>query len=293
MSNSLIISQILGQSEVLQNLDPPVMFTGGQLSPNKLITANVLNDDGQWERYSHTAPLLYQHAVDCLKHPPFRKLIDLLITEVKPKLKSAPHVAISGGMRCDILFAGPVAHLLNLDLIAMYKDGQRVELITPNKEIIRQPNLQHSYVVQISDVNNAGTSQYRVENNQAQGWIPTLARSGAELKDIFFVMSRSPANTLANLGYNTHVITPYNSTFIHQYSKNPAEDTTHHENPDIWTRDYLAKHGALKFVHYFTQPRAKRFLERYGSTLRDFGHWEPLKDAVQKELNISLEKIIK
>jgi len=106
---------------------------------------------------------------------------------------------VSGGESRDWCFSGPVAVLLKLPHVMIYKRDE-----TGQCKTVGVP-MKGREVVHVADLNNEGSSPRDM-------WIPTIRGSGGKVNNIFFYVDRleSGVEEMKKLGLTAHSVIPLN-----------------------------------------------------------------------------------
>ncbi len=293
------IAQLLLETGAYKDLPEPVILTSGELGIYYINTEKLTQDQGEWEKYGNDAAALLAHASRLSREKPlFKEAIDIIANKAQQYLESVGPIAIAGGQRRDWLFSGPVAEILQIPHIALYKDGG-MELKQPGKENTPTNSLNLFSVVHIVDLITEGSSIYNKKLAQAHGWVPMLRDAGAHISDLVAVVSRKQGGeqNLAAQGVLVHPFVTIDEKFLREYSTNPERAAAYFQNPTQWSKSYLAEHGADALVSTFDPnggkiDRAKKFLTRYQTVLKENDKFEPLRQAVHERYSISLDVLM-
>jgi hypothetical protein len=199
---------------------------------------------------------------------------------------------ISGGQRRDWIFSGPVAKLLGLPHLSLFKDGSAVihnlndELIFLNKN---PDQLQNMHCLHIVDLLTKGSSAYDPEQNPATGWIVEIRKRGGKIDSLYSVVSRKQGGEeiLAKQDVNVTACVNIDQDFLREYSKFPDRACLYLKDPYIWSVNYLNQHGVMGFLDYFDPSsskytRSQKFIKKYGKILNEVKDFELLKAEVRK-----------
>jgi orotate phosphoribosyltransferase len=295
--------ELLVETGAYKDLDKPVILASGQLGIYFVNTEKLAQDGGEFERFGDDSAAMVHHAVQMMEaHPSFREVIDIIANEVRPLTVGQDFPQISGGQRRDWLFSGPVAYVLGLPHISLYKDGnqpcQGFEILTA--EGSRVPA---KYCTDLKDVKAIHVVDLLTEASscckEPNGWVPQLRRGDAEITDLFAITTRLQGGeqNLQNIGVNAHTFVAIDEAFLRTYSRNPERALDYQADPGKWALDYLAQNGALEFVGVFDPigkklDKAAAFLKRYGDALRDMSHMRPLEAAVQERYGRPIAEIL-
>ncbi len=247
MPNHPRISKLLVETGAYRDLNDPVILTSGAIGIYYINTEKLVQDDGRFERFGDGAGWMYRHAVAMSRiHPTFNEAIQILAEKayslIPPDDLILPNAAISGGQRRDWLFSMPVAQMLGLPHISLYKPGAnaRTQVIGPDgKETKLRPNIvQH--VVHIADLLTEGSSVYSEENGISKGWLPRIWNYG-DIKDLLTVVSRKQGGEerLAAKGVTVHPFVTIDEDFLREHSTDPQRALEYFANPDAWSEEYL------------------------------------------------------
>ena len=294
MVDTRVIGQVLKDSGGYRDLDEPVILASGTLGTYFINTEKVLQDDGVWQEFGDDAAGMVRHAIHMMdRNLTFDIVIKCLAEQVRPLLPEGPGVVISGGQRRDWIFSGPVAHVLGVPHVGLYKqDGKedRVEIMMPGGDAYGAPTLNGLYAIHVVDLITEGSSVLRVEDRREYGWVPMLQTAGAEIHDVVAVVDRLQGGKerlkeLADV--DAHSSVDIDEDYLNEHSTNPERAIAYSQGPEDWTQNYLREHGALALITTFDPkggklPRARRFVQRYGDLLKESGHWKPLEREVRE-----------
>ena len=297
------ISELLIETGAYKDLDKPVILTSGELGIYYISTEKLCQDNGKFEKYGDDSRSMINHAISMTKeHPKFKEAIKILSEDVRGLLSRsnpADNCAVSGGQRRDWIFSGPVARNLEIEHVSLYKDG-KIEVID-NKGNIISPDLDLKgyFIVHMADLLTEGSSVYRKETGEEKGWIPMIRKTGGTIRDLAVVVTRLQGGEekLKECGVNVQSFVAIDNSFLKEYSKYPERAIEYMKNPKAWSEKYLKENGALALFKSFDPnggklDRAKKFMSRYGSILRESGKMEELEDATQDLYNKPLTKIL-
>lgn len=302
MKGNRRIAELLVQSGAFMDLSEPVILTSGELGIYYINTEKLCPDNGEFARYGDNSAAMIAHVRGMMEeHPSFKEVVGILKSQTEllfPLGSTAPR-AISGGQRRDWIFSGPVAAELCLPHISLYKNG-KIEVVTPEGQISSPDSLSGWYDVHIVDLLTEGSSAYRVESGEEQGWVPMLRQRGAAIDDILAVVSRRQGGEerLTQRGVTVHPIVTLDAAFLREHSSNPQRAVAYINDPSGWSERYLREHGAIAFIDTFDSEggkldRAKRFLERYGALLRQDGmRGTEFQGAIKERYGKSLTEIV-
>ena len=319
MVNNPIISKHLEETQAFSNKDPPVLITSGQsLTPFFINTEKLCRDENIsafLKENKDNAKGIIEHAIALYEeNPDFRQDIEIIADTVKPLLYNKPQdddlhsLAISGGMRRDLIFSGPVANLLDLPHISLYKQeiGQpinddKIEVLFPSGKDERVKDLPF-YVVHISDLLTKGFSCYDIdpETKRRTGWMPMQRQFGAEIYNLVTVVTRQQGGE-ERLECEQEIYTTaqvaIDQDFLQKHSSQPEVDIAYVKDERGWTENYLKEHNVDVLVPYFDPnggklTRARRFFDSYKEFLTESGLMPNLEKAVQENYNTSLNEVV-
>jgi len=297
------IAESLVATNAFRDLEEPVIITSGQLAIYYVTTQNLLEDGGAWEKHADVGVDLADHAQKIYEADGrFKEVIDIVTERVSERLSfllgPSPDAAISGGQRRDWIFSGPVAYLLGLPHVMLYKDGTRADISDLRADIpfVQAVNLSdYGRVVHVADLLTEGSSAYLDTGTIPRGWIPMIRQRQGTIEDLFTIVTRRQGGEerLADQGVKTHSFVAIDADFLRTYSVNPERTLLYLSDPTRWSKDYLSTNGALELVKAF-DPAAKdergfKFLKRYETTLREAGKWEELEKAVRQRYGVDLK----
>ncbi|MCX6709132.1 MAG: orotidine 5'-phosphate decarboxylase [Candidatus Woesearchaeota archaeon] len=313
MAGNQFIAEQLVKTTGFQDVDP-TLLASGELGIYYCNSEKVVGDGGSFKDYGENAGGMWHHAVSMMdKNPDFRKIIEILAEEASRILPKEPfslsprkgQSTISGGQTRDWLFSAPVAHLLKLPHISLYKQvaGQpdRVEVHksdgTPIPNFFRSAEGPFANL-HIVDLITEGSSCYHKEaDGRETGWIPMLRNLGVDTTDLVAVVTRyqNGEQNLANVGVKVHPMVGIDEEFLREHSQNP-EAVRYFRDPEKWGKNFLRKRGAKMFARFFDpsggkQDRAKRFVERYGKHLVDVNKFNALDEVVKTHYGLSICEI--
>lgn len=280
-----------------RNLDKPTILASGLLGWYFVNGENFLEDGGAWQAHKGYSNTMIAHAIDVMEHnPDYRRVIDILAAQAKELLANADNPAISGGENRDWLYSGPVAHVLGVPHVSLYKDGQSF-LHEPDGELstIHLPLMTDT--VHIVDMITKGSSIYRNEDGKEQGWIPQLRHLGvASIDHVIALITRNQGGELmlAEQGVTAHTHVSIDEDFLRRHSKRPHEDIAYFHDDRGYCERYLAEHGALELVDFFDPAHPKpdkreAFLRQFGDHLRTVGRYDELADAIKTRYGVNME----
>jgi orotate phosphoribosyltransferase len=305
MESNKRICELLVQTGAFKDLDEPVILTSGELGIYYVNTEKLLQDNGEFEKYGDDALRMASHACSCYQnagHRPFQDVIDILAEKVKVLFGDSEHNAVSGGQRRDWLFSCPVAELLSVPHIALYKqkDGQEDHIsINDGIESYKASDLSHFKIVHVVDLITEGSSVYRTENGAEKGWVPMIKSVDGNVNDLFAVVSRKQGGeeALAKQGVNVHSLVTIDEDFLKNHSKYPERDIAYFANPKFWSEKFLHDNEVTCLVKFFNPDggkldRAKKFIGRYGEYIKGIGAYEELDKKVQEAYGRKLDMIM-
>lgn len=292
------VPKLLVKTQAFRDLDNPVILTSGALGVYYINTEKLYPNGNKWEGFGDDSRAMIADAVSAMNESDvYKSVISSVADEVKRALYNKPQPwMISGGQRRDWLFSGPVAQILGLPHISVYKD-ERVEVILPNNSV-GQNNLKGVTAVHVVDLITEGSSVYRVENGVEKGWVPALRSRGVRINDLVSIVSRKQGGeeSLEKQGVWVKSFVSVDEDFLKNYSKNPSVAVAYNKNPEAWSVNYVKENGLVEFVNYFKPgndklDRAKKFFHRYESFLTD-GQLSDFRSAVNSSFNVSLEEVL-
>jgi len=299
--NKRRMSELLVETGAYKDLDRPVILTSGELGIYYVNTEKLAQDNGEFEKYGEDSGAMFNHAVKMMEaRPTFKEVIEIIADEVKPLTTGHDFAQISGGQRRDWLFSGPVAYVLGLPHISLYKQplSQGFEILTCGGSRVLpkySKDLSDVKAIHIADLLTEASSCCKEPN----GWIPQLRSGGADITDLFAVTTRLQGGeqNLDKLGVKTHTFVAIDEDFLGAYSKNPGRACAYHSDPKAWSEAYLRAEGALALVGAFDPlggklDRAKKFMARYEQVLRATGKMPELENVVQAKYGQPLSAIL-
>lgn len=298
------IAQLLIETGAYSDLSQPVILTSGQLGIFYINTEKLCQDGGEFKKHGDSSTAMCDHAVRMYhKHETFKEVIDILVEKTDSLMrKQDDKYAISGGQRRDWLFSGPVAVILGLPHVGLYKQEEgkpdKIEMIIPGVGMETAPRLNGRCIVHIADLMTEASSAYRIEGEEEKGWIPMLRNAVATVEDYLAVVTRLQGGEerLAEQGVKVHSFVAINEAFLRQYSSQPDIAIAYLKDPTAWSEQYLRENGALALLGNFDPEggkidRAKKFLERYFGVLGESDKLNELTGACQKKYGKTLIEI--
>jgi len=316
------ITDYLFETNAFQHLEKPVILTSGEIGIYYCNTEKLCQDGGEFEKYGDYAITveengeikkgMREHAIMLYnKNDIFKQVVDVLAEKVDSKFKEMQPLikdesldkAVSGGQRRDWLFSFPVAHVLGIGHIAIYKD-MRMQFTDPainGEELIcteGMPDeipLGDQYVIHVADLLTEGSSARNI-------WIPSLRRTGAKIDYMLNVVTRKQGGEESLMAIQPHVVAEslasINSEFIMDgkgTNEQKKQAIEYIKNPGAWGERYIAEQGIDAFVKFFDPnagktDRASKFLDRYGNVLEKTGRLDDLDEKVHKSYNIRIMK---
>jgi orotidine-5'-phosphate decarboxylase/orotate phosphoribosyltransferase len=304
MQSNQTIAQHLDDTTGFQDV-PPTILTSGQLGCYYVNTEKLARDNGEFNDYGGSAEAMYRHALAMAeKHPEFNEDIEIIAAKVKELMEVGKPYVISGGQRRDWLFSAPVAHKLGLRHVALYKQepGQndRIEVQDKEGKVMRdslENRIEGATAIHIVDLLTEGSSC--IDKSDNTGWIPMLRKAGVEIKDLLAVVTRKQGgeDNLAAVGVTVHPFVAIDEDFLSKHSKNPENAVAYFKDPEKWSREYLAKNGAMAFAKNFDPlgkniDRAGKFWQRYGAHLDAELFGQPLRMMVGAKYGMPIEEIV-
>lgn len=281
----------------------PTLLASGEIGIYYCNTEKLVEDAGEFNNYGDDSQAMIRHAVGMMaKNPNFMEVISILAANSAQLLDGKTNAVISGGQRRDWLFSGPVAHVLGVPHVSLYKQnsGQadRVEVLGPDGKIMHDYSIAGTDALHIVDLITEGSSCLS-EDVPPQGWIPMLRARGAKVSDLYAVVSRLQGGEerLGGVGVQVHSEVAIDSAYLREHSQNP-EAAEYFANPENWSREFLARDGAVPFVKFFDPSggktdRARKFMERYGRHLSQIGKFDELASLVQKNYRRTVTQVVK
>jgi orotate phosphoribosyltransferase len=146
---------------------------------------------------SEIGPYYVQSAAIMANGPAYSVACNDMATLVKEAVGEGFEGVVSGGESRDWCFSGPVAEILKLAHIMIYKTDETGKCKTVGADI------KDKKVIHVADLNNEGSSPRDM-------WIPTIRGAGGEVGDIFFYVDRleSGVEEMKKLGLQPHAIIP-------------------------------------------------------------------------------------
>ncbi len=317
MGNNPTIGQHLDETTGYSDLDlqKVVLITSGKSLTPYFVNAEKLCRDQNISKFlnenENNAAAIIEHAQKLTQeHPEFEKDIEIMAENVAELLKKGKgrELAISGGLRRDLIFSGPIARRLSLAHIALYKqdEGQgiyddKVEIIHPTGEVELVNENIPFYVVHVADLMTKGSSSYSIDEvtQRKVGWIPMLRERKATVNDFVVAVTRLQGGetTLEAQGVTLHSFVEINKEYLDVHSNQPEIAAAYAESERKWTENYLKEHGVEILVPYFKEgqkklKRAQSFMKLYKGFLEESGLMEQLDEAVYQEYGKSLNEII-
>lgn len=300
MESNSEISRIVNSTDVYEDLSKVDILASGLLTLHYLHTERILQDNGEWEKidYKNNSGAIIEHAVKVMnKNPQFKKVIEIVAGDVDKKFHNIPQRmrAISGGESRDWLFSGPIAYILNIPHISLYKQKEgpdHIETIGANP----YTPLNLFYCIHFADLLNTGHSEYHISDNTVKGWVPMLRNRHVAINHAGFIIDLlhkdKETGLLAsdllkkNASIDTFAYLYIDEEFLKNHSKNPVEAIAYAKDARSWSEKYLLEHGALEFVHAFDPnakkpEKAKMFMNQFGTYLNNIGRLKELEEKVQ------------
>ena len=310
MKNHPRISELLVETGAYRDLDEPVILASGQLGIFYVNTEKLCQDGGEFNRYGNDSWAMIEHALKMTdEHPTFNEVIDILTGRVRAEMidsegfSNRATTLISGGQRRDWLFSGPVAKKLNLSHLSLYKGG-KTELISflegnPVEIMGAVEDLDNYDSFHLSDLLTEGSSAYRNNNWVEAGWIPWQRKKGININNLATVVTRLQGGeeNLKGRGVQTHAFVAIDEDFLREYSGNAEVAIDYTKDPTAWSTSYLQENGALALVGSFDPEggkldKARKFIDRYGSVLRESGKLPELEGEVERKYSVTLGELV-
>lgn len=175
---------------------------------------------------------------------------------------------ITGGESRDWVFSLPIAPLLDMPHLMLYK----------NKKTVGEDNLTRikGYATHIADLNNEGSSVKDL-------WVPQIKALGGTIKDVFFYVDRMEGGNqvVKDMGLNSYAVVPLNAhawdyliqkNFISKKVYNSLRERL--EDKDAWARKMLRNEKGVKrlrelLVNPKTTEKAKKILKKGYPSMRE------------------------
>ena len=310
--NDPTISRHLEETGAYSDLKTPVLITSGESLTPFFINAEKLCRDpginGYLKKHGDDPDMIIHHALKLMeKTPEYREDIEIISYHVSNLLKGKADPAISGGQRRDWIFSGPVAYMLNLPHIDLYKQetgsdpaDDRVAVILPNGRTDRDGTAYDA--INVSDLNTTGSSLYRKDKKTGRdlGWIPMLRDKGHSIDDAVTVVTRLQGGeeTLESVDVRPHYFVAIDKEFLEAHSTQPEVAISYVQDATRWTQDLLLNQGTDILVPYFEAgtknfDRGKKFMYNYRDFMLESGLFDELdkkvKDAYGTDIRGLLE----
>jgi len=300
MSGNVIIGRHLKRTSGFKDV-PPTLLAGGEIGIYYNNTESTVEDGAEFKNYGENAGGMYRHAVSMMqRNPNFKEVIDILVDDARPFLVRENRPAISGGQTRDWLFSMPVAHVLGVPHISLYKPAlgkpDKIEVHMPGGAAAIQQSIRGYHALHIVDLLTEGSSCHNSRNGL--GWIPMLRNAGAEITDLVAVVSRLQGGeeNLAGIGIKVHSEVAIDEEYLREHSENP-EAVAYKSNTTQWCKDFLSKYGACMFARFFDPSggkveRAANFMAKFGDHLKSIGKFDELDKLVNAHYKLPVEQII-
>lgn len=306
MTSNERIAQLLVESGGYRDLAEPVVLAGGDLGIYYVNAERLLMDGGEWNHHKGSSTELMNYAVRRTReNPQFFDVIERIATDAYHRF-NALHIpldrrAVSGGETRDWIFSGPVAHSLRSPHISVYKDGS---LYRASASLTGAPffsreaeDISGLHAIHIADLLTVGSSAYDPNQNPPTGWIPYVRNAGGQVTDFFAIvdrMQKGPEN-LRQANVDVQCFVTIDEAFLRQHSNNPDAAVNYMKNPRKWGEDYLREHGVDALMKFFDpngkMDHGRKFVQKYGSFLRENGRWEELETKARDEYGVDINCI--
>ena len=299
------IAQLLVDTAAFRDLDEPTILTSGELGIYYINTEKLLQDDGNWVKYGESAAKMATYLDSLTQNSKvFLEVVQILASELEAflsdKRKKYANIKISGGQRRDWLFSIPVAKMLGLDHISLYKqtkdNADRLELNNPKLEFIETDSMKNWYSVHMVDLVTEGSSIYNIIDGRELGWVPMLRNKGVQIDRLYSVVTRLQGGEerLKSHGVSVESFVKIDSEFLAKYSKFPERSVEYIKNPSSWAKSYIEENGALMFLDFFNPDgdkldRALKFLARYREVLSLSGKLEELRKELDSKYGLRID----
>src|SRR3989344_430427 len=316
-ANNPIISRHLVDCKAYQDKAVPVIVTSGESLTPYFINAEMLSgiDPEFLNANGNESVAIINEAIRLQgESSSFSEDIHTIALQVHNLFSTQSGIAVSGGQRRDWIFSGPVANMLVLPHVSLYKQERwqpgKIEIVYPgNESVVLNPNdrIPFDQVVHVSDLLTTGSSAYHVDGpgfglgfGFTAGWIPTLRERGAEVNDLVTVVTRLQGGEelLEGLKPRVHVhsFVAIDSDFLMRYSKQPSAVLDYNRDARRWTEEYLATNGINVLIDYFNPggsklKRATAFLGNYRAFLSEKHLMPILEEQVKDRFGKTLKEI--
>ncbi len=322
-----IIGRYLDESGGFSEPRPPVLIVSGEAFTPVFLNAEKLTfDEGVnaiLTEHNEDGGGIIEYALrtrECKEK--YAEVIDILTEKVRQlaaeNAGSRP-LAISGGMRRDLLFSGPIAYNLRVPHITLYKQKMgRPDLDRAPEYVLFEhdsPAIRANtdnipsgrYVIHVVDLLTKGSSVIDTDpkDGRLMGWAPQVWKTGNTLEHVVAVVDREEGSkerfsTMPPGGRSlrAHAAVAASTSYFEEHAQWKEEAIAYKRDPRGWTENFLDVHGIGVVVPYFQAGNQKKldrgikFLKHYKDFLERTGLRKKLEQAVRLEYNKPLAEII-
>ncbi len=311
-----VIGKRLIETGAFSEPRPPVIVTSGTSLTPIFINAEKAGGDPNISKFlsehETDGPAIAAHAIDLMyQDEGFYEIIGRLSEKAFCLFEKSEHRgkrrAVSGGMRRDLIFSAPVANMLGVPHITLYKqevghprERDRAETIHVDGEVtsVLQGGF---YVVHVADLLTKGSSVADTDEMSGRrvGWAPMLRDLDCIIEHVIAVVDRQQGagENLGRDGLLAHAAVVIDREFLSRNAKDGETAAAYVENERGWTESYLQKNGIDVLVPYFKPGNPKldrgiKFLGEYDGFLKKEGLDEGLEMAVKDRYEKPLREIV-
>lgn len=307
------IPRALIRSGAYRDLQEPVVVTSGEFLTPFFVNAERLCGDPAMDLFltvhGGSDREVIDHACSLAEAgEDFRAVVEELAARASGLLRASAKPMISGGQRRDWLFSGPVARLLGLPHVSLYKqapgqarEADRAVVRAPGGEALDQAALPGSTAVHVVDMITAASSCLDRDpaSGRDVGWVSMLRDRGVQIRDLVAVVSRRQGGEerLERAGVRVSSLVTVDDAFLRAHSGRPDEAAAYYRGPEEWTRRYLREHGIGLLVPYLSEdakklPRLIKLVRVYEAFLRAEGLWRDLDEAAFARLGRGMGQLL-
>jgi orotate phosphoribosyltransferase len=306
MQSNPVIARHLVECGGYKDLDEPVILASGELgvyfvNAEKLSRDPKINDtlkavgDNSNSAVTHFLRMMEEH-------PEFREDIGIIaehVNEIFERSTGFNSYVVAGGQRRDWVFSGPVAKVLGVPHVSLYKTptGGGLEAINIDGTVSVYPGFNNVLAVHVADLLTKASSCCKEPN----GWVPQERRAGITVRNLDAVVTRLQGGeqNLAAIGVDTFTYVAIDEDFLRAHSgeKYLERNLAYQRDTTAWSQEYLRRNGALRFVGDFDPKggrldKALAFMERYGKYLVGICAIQELEAAVQDKYGQPINEIL-
>lgn len=242
-----ILEYLFNTNSISITKDEPFWYTSGKFGPFYINTHYLYGGEKEANSLLKKIDEIKNDRENCFsilkdiimsnyeKNQIFKDTIDILIEDIKNNVDVDDYEYISGGERRDWIFSIPVAEILNIDHLTLFKDN------TVYLEGTKVTDLKNKKVLHICDLINTASSYSR-------NWIPAIRDVNGIMDKTYCIVDRIQGGKEVLINDNVELLSLMNfdkETFFKIYSLKYINEMQYNmifnylENPDKFMLEYV------------------------------------------------------